>query len=864
MAFDLKDDARFSHGDPESLFRDLRSRKVEGLLSQQADMLRAYMIEHASSDIALELPTGSGKTLVGLLIAEWRRLKFGQRCVFLCPTTQLVHQVAEQARERYGINPVTFVGSRRDYDPTSATKFESASAIAISNYSTLFNSNTYFKDVGTIVFDDAHSAENYVPKNWSIEIYRSDLELAALFSSLVELIEPHIPEQDKISFQNKDDNPIDAQWVNKLPTLALHNLRNRLIAIFDEYHGVPRIKNPWLMIREHLAACHVYYSSRGILIRPLLPPTESFAPFTGAKQRIYMSATLGEGGDLERTFGTYRIKRIPAPSGWDTQGIGRRFFLFPMSTHSEQDAVVQAAGWIRKFERCLILTPSEKEAETYTAITKNALAADGYSLFRAKDVEASKDAFIQAKGVLVLANRYDGIDLNGDECRYLIVSGLPEATNLQERFLITRMSANVLFRVRIRTRIIQAVGRCTRSSTDWALVAVIGEKSHSYFIRQENTTKLHPELQAEIEFGLKQSLRDDAMVEENIDLFIEQGDEWAAANQAIIRNRSRKKREDETSTKQLADSVKHEIRYANAIWSGNAHLAFSAASDVVANLNGNELQGYRAWWCYLAGAAAYIAMQEGSPEMQTVYKQWFAKAAETSTMVPWLRRLAKLADEKRDVAPLKDDDEDIAVVVERIEANFEKIGKSTSKKIESRFLVIREGLARTDSADPFEDAQVSLGELLGYQTFKSADDSAPDPCWVVTPFEGIVFEDYTATTSEKPRIGKAKILQAKGHPDWLKQHFPKVSFKVVICSATSELTLDSKPFDAGLSYFSTNEMRRFAEDAIRVVRILWDAFPGSGDAQWRASAASTLRDNSFTPRDALQRLTRTPLSKMRK
>jgi superfamily II DNA or RNA helicase len=50
-------------------------------------------------DVALHLPTGSGKTLVGLLIAEWLRRKNHERVVYLCPTRQLVNQVAEQATD---------------------------------------------------------------------------------------------------------------------------------------------------------------------------------------------------------------------------------------------------------------------------------------------------------------------------------------------------------------------------------------------------------------------------------------------------------------------------------------------------------------------------------------------------------------------------------------------------------------------------------------------------------------------------------------------------------------------------------------------------------------------------------------------
>ena len=99
MAFKTPPTITGDVGTPEDLFRDLRNRKIEGLLAHQADILRDY--ERSSieeSDVALQLPTGSGKTLVGLLLAEWRRRKFRQRVAYVCPTKQLVHQVVEQSR----------------------------------------------------------------------------------------------------------------------------------------------------------------------------------------------------------------------------------------------------------------------------------------------------------------------------------------------------------------------------------------------------------------------------------------------------------------------------------------------------------------------------------------------------------------------------------------------------------------------------------------------------------------------------------------------------------------------------------------------------------------------------------------------
>jgi superfamily II DNA or RNA helicase len=80
MAFKLPEKKLPCPDDPEALFRDLRKKTVPGLLSHQADVLRGYIAVHTQyPDIALQLPTGSGKTLVGLLMAEWRRRRYEQR-----------------------------------------------------------------------------------------------------------------------------------------------------------------------------------------------------------------------------------------------------------------------------------------------------------------------------------------------------------------------------------------------------------------------------------------------------------------------------------------------------------------------------------------------------------------------------------------------------------------------------------------------------------------------------------------------------------------------------------------------------------------------------------------------------------------
>src|SRR2546427_11916279 len=129
--------------DPESLFGDLHpsDANVKHLWAHQADVLRAYAKDHEQTpNVALELPTGMGKTLVGLVLAEYRRRKFDERVLYLCPTRQLAHQVGWQATS-YGIDAVVLVGPQASYPAQDYAKYARATSVAITTYSGLFNVN---------------------------------------------------------------------------------------------------------------------------------------------------------------------------------------------------------------------------------------------------------------------------------------------------------------------------------------------------------------------------------------------------------------------------------------------------------------------------------------------------------------------------------------------------------------------------------------------------------------------------------------------------------------------------------------------------------------------------------------------------
>lgn len=62
MAFKLGKASTVSLDSPESLFRDIKTKKIPGPLADQADLWRAYQETAIQTpDVALQLPTGGGK-----------------------------------------------------------------------------------------------------------------------------------------------------------------------------------------------------------------------------------------------------------------------------------------------------------------------------------------------------------------------------------------------------------------------------------------------------------------------------------------------------------------------------------------------------------------------------------------------------------------------------------------------------------------------------------------------------------------------------------------------------------------------------------------------------------------------------------
>ncbi|HME24642.1 MAG TPA: DEAD/DEAH box helicase [Acetobacteraceae bacterium] len=849
---------------PEALFNDRRRRKYAGLLSHQADVLRSYQSGALTlPDVAFQMPTGSGKTLVGVLVGEWRRVTYRERPLYLTPTRQLAFQVANEARDKYDIRVIPLVGSKSEFPPEHLASWEAGDAMVVTTYRALFNVRPAFEDPQIIVVDDAHAAENHFAAHWTLTIRKDNHP--ALWAALAALLKGRLSSIEHKRLLTKPTWPNDLAWVDKLPTPVLYQIHDAFAAILDE-HLVPRSEEwyAWSVLRNNLLACHLYLSATEACLRPLLAPSGFHPPFSRATQRIYMSATLGQGGDLERLTGRRAIHRIPIPTTWETQGLGRRLFLFPSRSLNEREESEVVTELMMQVPRCVVLTPTTRRAEQMTGLIRGKL---GYTVFNAEVIERTKAQFVStARAAAVLANRYDGIDFPDDECRLLVIDGMARAVNLQERFLMSRMGAALLLNDRMLTRITQAFGRCTRSATDYSCVVVLGQEVMNLLVRREKRALLHPELQAEIEFGLDQSsLASKEDYCSYLGAFLAQDSEWYENGEVPIQGlRTNAKRVPIEGANELAAAAPYEISYQELIWRADYEGALDSARRVVTTLKGEKLAGYRALWNYLAGSAALLASEIDGRNFQDVAKDFFWAAARETHGITWLKQLSRYSTQPGldIVGPATRD----GPLLERMEAFIEDIGTASDNKLVRYEKDIREGLSQ-DKKGPFEKAHECLGRMLGYEAGNKETPGAPDPWWIVDSKLCFIFEDHSDAKTSSLDVNKAR--QVASHPKWVRANLEletDAAVVPVLVSPVSQADTDAIPHLEGVALWPLSEFRGWAEKAISAFREARKLYPGSpGDIAWQAEARAALSRegvdlasllNYLKARDAKQSLSR--------
>ena len=852
--------------DPESLFRSLSQRAphVQYLWAHQADVLRTWHSNHeATPDLALELPTGTGKTLIGLLIGEFVRQTRGDRVAYLCPNRQLAHQVVKLAGD-YSIKARVLVGPQASYDQNDFSDFEDSSAIAVTTYSAVFNTNPRIESANLLILDDAHASEDFIASLWNVEVDREDHK--DIYFALLDFFKDVIPGSQLWNLKSHS-RTFARNETDKIPSTVTQIREQELRAFVDTAladDAIPAnssLRYPWRLIRGHLHACHIFITWSSISIRPVTPPTFSHAPFASALQRLYMSATLGEGGELERITGVRKIERLPVPEGWDRQGTGRRFILFPDRSLPPAAAITAATTLTEEASRSLILTPNRNIARSVSS--RLSALSPRPAILSASDIEHSLESFLNEDyAALVLHNRYDGLDLPGEACHFEWIFGLPGATNAQEAFLLDRLGIRSLFRDRIKTRLTQALGRCTRTPTDHAVVLISGTGALDFCIKSENRSGFHPELQAEIQYGLEASQVD--WPNEFLEVarpFMRMQPGWEKVDQWIREERDSYQQEPSRVAEILMSNVGDEIDYSDALWAGNYQNALTKARACADRLGGDELAEYRAWWYYLAGSAATLsAAKDNRAHLRETARDLFARACAAAPRSSWFQEVSRSAG--LEVSNQSVEDPMLLAASEAIERKIQQVGVAGAG-FESAVSALTDQLNQ-DAATQFEQGLEQLGAWLGLEVVRPTGDGVPDGVWLFSENTIMVLE---AKSNEQPAapISLRTAREAQGHINWVKHNMQvpdSTRIEVVILSDRSTISSAARPNVEGLYIVGLASIRELGQRTISTIRAIRAESSESSNEEFRRIVAKRLKEEGLDPKSLLAALLASPLSNL--
>src|SRR5207244_4428374 len=102
---------------------------------------------------------------------------------------------------------------------------------------------------------------------------------------------------------------------------------------------------------------------------------------------------------------------------------------------------------------------------------------------------------------------------------------------------------------------------------------------------------------------------------ENFDIFLRNDAAWEAVNRQILTKRAVAVQASPPGVNELQAVVHAEINYQKNLWLRHYEGAVENAGQVLAGLTHPSLQGYRALWNYLAGAAAAFGESSGVAAM---------------------------------------------------------------------------------------------------------------------------------------------------------------------------------------------------------------------------------------------------------
>jgi hypothetical protein len=709
------------------------STRYKELRPAQVLALQGYAAHRTEADVAAELPTGYGKTLVALLIADIS-LEQGLTVAHLTGNNQLSDQVIEQSLGLPGLDAVKFSGG--NYPPAGLAAYHDARAVGVMNYWTYFNSSPKVEPADVVIFDDAHLAEQPLAGLFAIRIDRRSQ--SDLYNRMCDLVLAHTDLYPSVEMMREDSagptTPPEllafTHW-NAIADRAADLLSTRLPKSDAQF--------VWPTVRPHLVACGVLVGPSAIEIRPYHPPTQTLPGYRHARQRLYLSATLGTMDDLQRRLGVEPVTSVlddPVTPG----EVGQRLFLLnpgesgPLEELPFSFALTQAAAAGRTAWLCA----SHAEADEVERL----LALRSLRSFRLRgggDDGALEQWMSDAQGHLVTAGRYDGLDLAGDTCRLVVMPSVPAASTEFERFVMAYLGDASFMRHRVGQRVTQALGRANRQEGDWAMYLGLAPGFGTLLAQSGVQAAIPRDVKPTVDESLARLGNGWPPVRTAA------ADFWNSKGSPSPRAEEPnplRPRPGRTRAAATAGSATDEVTAVTRMWLGDPQRASQAASQAATKLLASGEVEHAAFWRYVEAQACYSEGDTGSTGKAI---DALRAATDGGASTGWFVRLNRVLVELRGEQAIRTDETPWSEWDEWLrEAGAAGIRRA----------IDRCGSGLSGSHDERAEALELIGRMAGVNASRPSGQAVTDAIWnwpSNRKIERRLWEVKTGTPSELPR-----------------------------------------------------------------------------------------------------------------
>jgi len=739
---------------PIELFESLTLRgSIENIWEPQAEALKQWTAKRDSNDTVIQMNTGGGKTLVGLLIAQSLANETLEQVIYVCANNQLVEQTIFKAKE-CGLDPA----SRYKTSWHNRENYDSGKTFCITNYAAVFHGFSPFKNdsIKAIIFDDAHVAENNLRENYTLDFsYETDTykDLSAVFKNYFE------KSNSKESFEEVMGG--DSRIVLFVPTFYTweHSDEIKKIMVKNNVEEAAETKYAWEHLKLNLKHCCFFISGKSIQVSPSVIPLANSPFFKNSVRRIYLTATMPTTASFIRTFGISNPTLI-SPRG--KSGDAQRLFIF-LPGKDEEEQKTEALKLVSN-HKCCVISPSGSRLEEWKPKVKIYKKNSGHD-------EIIRFCNSKTKEMLGLAARNDGIDLPGDSCRVLILDRLPRGENNFNSFIDQTIQVGTLRSSHTATRIVQAIGRIFRSNIDHGVVLLRGNVLQSWMRKPINQKFLPSLLQKQIILGnelTKEVAEKQTSYTELINGVLSGSKEWDQLYKYIDQI---KFAENKPELKWYEDSLlKEKEAYLN-IWNQQYEIAARLFSELAQEVKLHDMMLY-AWYCHWAGLA-YLA----SDNCSTASK-WYWRAATTK---------ADLGRPKEEVK-IEFVEKVIGFQVQTIAKQFDK------EKLEKVLNQIQSELTYSDETESAEQAVEKLGNILGLKSWRTDKKlSGPDILW--EGGDNLLASFELKTGKQNKFYDKDDIKDCNDHHVWLQNNYKKYTFMEFLVGRYLKIDEKANPSD---------------------------------------------------------------------